>query len=223
MVTTSLIQFIASSSIIMASLTFLAKRFIDKSLDAAIERYKSTLQQELEFYKHTLNQETEKLKFELNKVSLEHQIRYNSLYQERGEIIKQTYSEIIKLENELIKLTTIFQGSDWIKTENNFEIKNLIFQFEQDFETKRLFFENSLCDNIESLIEKMKNINHRMYNAKLQAETNMEFQKLNQPVSLEERLKPKDDWRSLEKEASNDIKKIRRELERNFAKLIGVD
>lgn len=220
---TSLVQFIASSSIIMGGLTFLAKRFIDKSLDAAIERYKSTLQQELELYRHSLNQESEKLKFELNKISLEHQIRYNSLYQERGEIIKQTYSEIIKLENELIKLTTIFQGSNWTKTENNVEIKNLISHFEQDFENKRLFFETSLCDSIESLIEKMKNINERMYSAKLQAETNIELEKINQYVSLEERLKPKDDWRTLEREASSDIKKIRRELERNFAKLIGVD
>ena len=38
-----LIQFIATAGIIMGGITFLAKRFIDKSLDATIEQYKSSL------------------------------------------------------------------------------------------------------------------------------------------------------------------------------------
>ena len=54
-----LIQFIATSGIIMGGITFLAKRFIDKSLDDAIERYKSLLQRDLELYKNNLIQQNE--------------------------------------------------------------------------------------------------------------------------------------------------------------------
>lgn len=48
----------------------------------------------------------------LSKTSLEHQIKYSKLYKERSEIIKQTYSQIINIENELINLTTSWQGSE---------------------------------------------------------------------------------------------------------------
>jgi hypothetical protein len=219
----SLLKFIAGSGIFIAGITYLAKRFIDKSLDAAIEKYKSSLQQELELYKHNLSQETEKLKFELNKTSLEHQVRYNSLYQERGSIIKEVYSEILKIDEELLNLTTMLQGADWRKTENNFSIRELIFKFEKDFEFKRLYFKQDMCDGVESLIEKMKTINHRMYSAKLQAETNEAQEKYGNILTGEERLKPTKEWKALESEASTDMKMLRRALEREFAKLIGVE
>ena len=219
----SIIQFIGGSAIAIAAVTYLAKRFIDKSLDAAVERYKLNLQQELELYKHNLAQESERLKFELNKISLEHQIRYNSLYLDRGTVIKQIYSELIKLEDELRDLTTIFQVSDWIKTENNFKIRDLIVQFERQFEEKRLFFSEELCNEIELLIERMRTINQRMYSAKLQEETNKDLIKLGQPVTTEELLNPKTTWRALEIQANNELKKVRRALERSFAKLIGVE
>lgn len=77
----------------------------------------------------------------MSKTSLEHQIKYSKLYKERSEIIKQMYSQIINIENELINLTTSWRGSEWIKTDNNNKIKIIIIQFETDFEHKRLFFE----------------------------------------------------------------------------------
>lgn len=137
--TDALVKFISGSAILMAGFTYLAKKFIDKSLDGAVERYKASLQQDLELFKHTLNKETESLKFDLNKVSLEHQIKYNALYQERGNVIKEVYIRIIDIEEELIKLTSVFQGPDWKKTENNFAIRDQILQFEKDFEIKRLY------------------------------------------------------------------------------------
>lgn len=219
----ALIKFISGSAILMTGLTYLAKKFIDKSLDGAIERYKASLQQDLELYKHTLNKETESLKFELNKISLEYQTKYNALYQERGNIIKYVYGEILNMERELVKLTSMFQGPDWKKTENNFAIRDSIFQFEKDFELKRLYFSKSTCDNFESLIERMKTINQTMYSAKLQAETNEELERHRNVLTGEERLQPKRTWQTLELEASTEIKKIRRELEREFAKLIGVE
>jgi len=223
MVTLELLKFISGSAILMAGLTYLAKKFIDKSLDGAMERYKASLQQDLELYRHTLNKETESLKFELNKISLEYQTKYNALYQERGNVIKEIYGQLLNIEGELVNLTSAFQGPEWKKTENNFALRDLIFQFEKDFELKRLFFSNSTCDNVESLIERMKTINQKMYRAKLQAETNEDLERARNVLSGEERLKPKKTWEVLELEASTEIKQIRRELEREFAKLIGVE
>jgi len=219
----SLIKFISGSAILMAGLTYLAKRVIDKMLDGAVERYKASLQQDLELYKHTLNKETESLKFELNKVSLEYQTKYNALYQERGTIIKHVYGEILNIEEELVKLTNIFQGPEWKKTENNFAIRDLIFRFEKNFEKNRLYFNKPTCDNVESLIERMKTINQKMYRAKLQAETNEQLERVDNVLTIEDRLEPNRTWQALELEASTEIKKIRRELEREFARLIGVE
>jgi hypothetical protein len=218
-----LIKFISGSAILMAGLTYLAKKFIDKSLEGAVQKYKASLQQDLELYKHTLNKETESLKFELNKISLEYQTKYSALYQERGNIIKHVYGEILNIEGELVKLTSMFQGPDWKTTKNNFSIRDLIFQFEKDFEIKRLYFSKSTCDNVESLIQRMKTINQKMHSAKLQAETNEELERERNVLTGEERLLPKRTWQALELEASTEIKKIRRELEREFAKLIGVE
>ena len=61
---------------------------------------------------------------------MEHQVRYSSLYQERGEIVKHTYSEIIKLGKRVKKARPV-PRTDWIKTENNFAIRDRIFQFEE--------------------------------------------------------------------------------------------
>jgi hypothetical protein len=218
-----LLAFLGSSTIVMAGITYLARKFIEKFLEGGIEKYKSSLQQDIELFKHTLNKESENLKHELNKISLEYQNKYNALYQERGTVIKQVYSGIINLEAELVKLTTMFQGPEWKETNNNFVIRDLIFQFENDFEIKRLYFSESTCKNIESLIERMKTINQNMYRAKLQEQENSEINRNGFVIPLQNINEPKKNWYLLEKEASSEIKKIRRELEREFARLIGVE
>lgn len=62
-----------------------------------------------------------------------------------------------------------------------------------------------------------------MCSAKTRTQANEELRAGNNYISIEEILKPKADWKILEKEVSFDIKNIRRELERSFAKLIGVE
>jgi len=218
-----LLAFFGSSAIVMAGITYLAKNFIEKFLEGGIEKYKSSLQQDIELFKHTLNKETKNLKYELNKISLEYQTKYNALYQERGTVIKHVYSGIINLEDKLVKLTTMFQGPEWKETNNNFDIRDLIFQFEKDFEIKRLYFSESTCVNIESLIERMKTINQNMYKAKLQEQENSEVERNGLVIPLQNRQEPKKNWYLLEQEASSEIKKIRRELEREFARLFGVE
>lgn len=159
----------------------------------------------------------------MNKISLEYQTKYNALYQERGNVIKQVYGGILNIEGELVNMTSMFQGTDWKKTETSFTIRDLIFKFEKDFEIKRLYFSRTTCDNVESLIERMKTINHKMYSAKLQAETNEELEGYNNVLTGEQRLQPHKTWQALELEASTELKKIKRELEREFALLIGVE
>jgi hypothetical protein len=121
----------------------------------------------------------------LNKISLEYQTKYSALYQDRGNIIKEVYREIIDIEGELVNLTTMFQGPQWKETQNNFAIRDLINQFEKDFEVKRLYFSQSTCDNVESLISRMKTINQRMYSAKLQEETNQVLESRQNVLTVE--------------------------------------
>jgi hypothetical protein len=220
----SLIGYVTGAGVLIAVFTYLGKIFIEKSADAAIERYKSNLQQEIELYKHKLNKETEKLKFDLNLISLEHQIRYNSLYIERGKIIQDIYSRILKIERELLRLTTIWQGPEWINTDNDLNVKASITSFEEDFEEKRLFFNQAMCDSIESLIGKMKKVNQEMYEAKIESKSHRKYEESKDIIfTTKELLKPRNTWFNLENEVKQDIKKVRRDLERDFAKLIGVE
>lgn len=95
---TQLISFLFSTSIITAALIYIAKRIFDKLIEAKLEKYKTSLQNDTENFRNNLNFETEKFKYELNTVLIEHQIRYSKLYEERGKVIQHIYNLLFHLE-----------------------------------------------------------------------------------------------------------------------------
>lgn len=218
----SLIEFITTSAFITIGLVYLVRKFIDKYFENSLIKYKNNISKELESFKHKLNYKTEKLRFEFSQISNEHKIRYTKLYEDFGEIIKSTYTDIILLENELKKLTSRNQGKDWKNPYNNFEIKSLIEEFLKKFEVNRLYFSEELCEKIDYLIQSMNDINIKMYKAKGAESLNNDLTDGGLVLPIGQILKPKDTWFSLEEDVNNKIKQIRRDLEREFSKLLGV-
>lgn len=103
-----IIKFFLSASVITGGLVYLAKLVIEKFVEARIEKYKNSLKTETESFRHSLSFEAEKFRHELNTSSIEHQIKYPKLYEERGQVVKLIYNLLLALEKSLSSLTTMF-------------------------------------------------------------------------------------------------------------------
>jgi hypothetical protein len=69
----------------------------------------------------------------------------------------------------------------------------------------------------------MNLVNNEMYKVKLKEEANQTKRDVGRDLTTDELLDPLNKWRELEIEASTEIRNLRRELEREFSKLIGVE
>lgn len=201
----------------------MAKLIIDKFVESRIEKYKNSLQIDTETFRHNLSFEAEKFRHELNKTSVEHQIKYSKLYEERGQIIKSIYKLLLELEDTLSNLTTRFQGPDWITdterdTKTNESILNLRIHLEQN----RIFFSTELCDKIESILADSHTIRVEMFIAKKDEQRNDNYNRRGIDLSIEDLLKPSETWRELDEKVQKEIKAARLNLAQEFRLLIGV-
>ncbi len=62
-----------------------------------------------------------------------------------------------------------------------------------------------------------------MYNAKLQSVLNDDLENAGQILTVSQRLKPNETWKYLHESAISEITRLRRSLEREFSKLLGVN
>lgn len=219
-----IINYFLSSAVIIAGIVYIAKLIIDKFMDSRIEHYKNSLQKHTESFRHELNLEAEKFKYDLNTKTVEHQIKYSKLYEERGQIIKLIYGLLLNLEDSLIILTTIFQGSDWItNTERDVKTVESVQNLKKELEQNRIFFTSTLCEKIDSIIGTSNKIIIEMRSAKIYKQRNEQYYKNNISLNEEELNKPTDIWLKLEKEVQNEIKFVRMDLAQEFRVLIGVE
>lgn len=222
--TSQIIKFFLSASGITTGLIFIAKFTINKFGEIQILKYKQSLENDTEEFKHKLNFEAEKFKQDLNKATIEHQIRYAKLYEERGHIIKHTYNLLYKLETTLANLTSMFQGPEWTKdTERDKQTTEVIAELRTQLEQNRIFFSAELCDKIEAILTDAHKITVDIYSAKKDQEYNDYSNKTGQLRTTEELLQPTQTWRQLDLKVQKDIKAARLNLAQEFRILIGVE
>jgi hypothetical protein len=220
-----IIKFFISTSIVTSGLVYLAKLILDKLAEAKIEKYKNSLQHDTEDFKHELNIETEKFKQELNKTTVEHQIRYSKLYEERGHIIKLTYNLLYELEVSLINLTTMGQGPEWTTDTEKDKIATEKIVFLQTYlEQNRIFFSKELCNIIEGILKESYQVTVDMHIAKINEKSNNQnFDRTGNYISTTQLLSPLKTWREQNSKVQNDIKNERLKLAQEFRNLIGVE
>ena len=220
---TEILKYFLSTSSITIGIVYVIKLCIDKFAESKIENYKASLEKDSELFKSNLNIEAENFRHQLNIVSVEHQIRYSKLYEERGQVIKLLYSSLIDLEECLLNLTTPWQGPDWtrdLERDNKAKdaIKNLRIQVEQS----RIFLSESLCQKIESILFDSKQISDEMYLAKSDENRNQKYRQSDIKISVEELLNPSSTWRELDAKVKNEIKAAKLDIAQEFRSLIGV-
>ncbi len=219
-----MIVFLLSASSLTTGLVFIAKFAINKLGEVQILKYKQSLENDTEEFRHNLNFQILKYKQELNKTTIEHQIRYTKLYDERGNIIKETCNLLYNLEISLAILTSMQQGPEWIKdTERDKKCTEAISKLRAQINQNRIFFSTELCEKLEAIINDAHKIAVDIFYAKKNQEYNDHVNKTGQSITTVELLQPTKDWRQLDKKVQTDIKVALLNLAQEFRILIGVE
>lgn len=207
-----LIYYILSAGGISTLFYFLFKIVVSKSFDFAIEKYKIELNKELESHKQKLLIDIEKFKSGLNLVSIEHNISFGKLQQERAEVIKNTYVRLIDLQRKLINLTTMGQGPNWHNDKERDNAAQISLDDFRDYVTvNRIFLTKDVCEKILKIIQQSGDVIVDMSFAKDEAKSNIEIGSKS----------PLQQWRELYKKVTIEIDKTALELEDNFRILLG--
>jgi hypothetical protein len=216
------ISTLIAGSGISVVLIFIFREVVKKSFDMGIERYKMKLNKEIETHKSSLSIEVEKFKSAMDIKSMEHQIKYVKLHEERGTVIKEIYNKLYLLKHSLEKLTKITQGRDWMHDSENSEYA---ISFATDLEyvigINRIYFSQELCSKMDSIysksIEVIKEFNHakklEIRNEKLLRSGEKPKGNQNETINL---------WNNANSKVKTEISNICMELENLFREIIGI-
>lgn len=205
-----IISFFVTTSTITLGIVYILKLLIDKFAESRIEKYKSSLQTDTENFKHRLSLEAEKFRNELSISSIEHQIVYSKLYEERGHIIKKIYGLLLELELSLMNLTTVFQGAEWTTdTERDKKANESINTLRRELEINRLYFSDDLCKRIESILDESHQITVEMFVAKKKEQRIENSIRRNIDLKPEELTASLDKWTELDDKVKKEIKSAR--------------
>ncbi len=134
---------------IIGAAKFFAKQIIENSLSKNLAKYKSELDKEKEAFKNELETESkleiQKASHDLQINSLEYKQSKTLLVEKRLEIIGELYSFLVNLLNST---------NSFIQTgnEENTDFNKNYFVFKKFYNTKKIYFPEKLCREIEELI-----------------------------------------------------------------------
>ena len=132
-----ILPFSISVSAITGAIIYIGKRIVDRSLDLAIERYRSKLALELET----------------------HKIKFGKLHPDRLEAIKLFQSKLYDLENALYHLTTTWQGPEWIRDQQREDDANReLIALKDLLEINQIYFNKEVCSRLSEIYSEGKNI-----------------------------------------------------------------
>ena len=131
-----------------------------KELTEIEERVKEDFNKKLEDYKAKINEELalriEPLKSELEKNNITHHIQFGYLHRKRGEAMIEIYRRLINVRRCIVNYTSKIQT---LNSHNSDNIHNLkldtdrsIVEFQSYFDSNRIFYSESLCENIDMLL-----------------------------------------------------------------------
>lgn len=127
-----IIEFLGGVTAISVTIGYLGKKVIDAFLLGRIESYKK----------------------DLERIASENSVRFQRLHSERAEIIKEVYSKLALLDDTLHSTLKPFQVVGEMQLEDKVESLSIQFnELREYFLPKRIFFENSVCELIDKILE----------------------------------------------------------------------
>lgn len=135
---------------LVAILGFLARSIIQHLLTKDVESFKQQLEAESA---HA----AEHLKHELSMASIEHQVRFSKLHEQRAEVITKMYQNMIEA---YIAVESFVSPIEWSGTEPKgtkyVKAMNKLSDFYQHFETNRIFIPEDLCNKMVTFVDGMR-------------------------------------------------------------------
>jgi hypothetical protein len=197
---TELLKFVGGGTALLAIAAWLIRSLMLQVFSRDIERYKSVLKKEAD-------KEIESLKVSLNIEASEHQIRFAKLQERRASIIEETYKKIVSLENSAAYLTTEVETEDYARLkEKADEFIDEFFEFNSFFEAHAIYFPGNIA-------KKVKDFNYLIFDFSINTVYH------SKPEDIKKFIKA---FRGKEKSFESRNQEIKRFLESEFRKLLGV-
>jgi len=133
----AIIEFLGGAAIFGAVIAYLGKAAVDAFISGRVETYKS----------------------ELQRVTAEHSVRFKRLHTERADVIKELYARVAKLDDNLFSTLRSFQLVGEPSLQDKVSSLSVQFNDLRDyFLPRRIFFNEPLCQVIDSVLESAKGI-----------------------------------------------------------------
>ena len=188
---------------------FVVKKFIDSSVEVGLIKYKSELDKDLQSHK-----------LQLDKIYYEHQIKFSQLHTDRLDSIKKIHTKLYELEISLKDI--IYNGEDEKVEERHKRVGVRLLELRDLLEINRLYFNEDLCQKIESVIMTGHEINFSVIFNKNDDRIVLKRLNRGEKLSEEEINEPIEKWLKLKDEVQIKIKDIRLDMTKEFRTLIGV-
>ncbi len=191
-----IIKFLGSITGISAFLIFSSKKAIKAFINAKIENYKSNLE----------------------KITIEHSIRFQKLYTERAEAIKELYKKLVDLDLSLHSTLKAFHHisepdlEEKVKTLSH-KHNNLYFFYLP----RKIFFEKDVCSLMDTIIEISRDVFIDITTYPIDP-NDIEY-KVDKDL-LQERHKY---WEKARKLHQNEITQLKEKLEDKFRTILGIN
>ena len=151
----SILLAIGGNTALLVVLAWLARSFVQNSLDRDLERHKSALLLEAQSV-------SERLRHELQMVAQEHQLTFSRLQERRASVIAETYGLLVEAYWEGSAFASPISLGEVNKQEQYGSALKAMTSFYQYYEKNRIYLPAPICDEIDSLIKDMRGHVFRM-------------------------------------------------------------
>jgi hypothetical protein len=201
---TDIFKTVATNTVFLAVIGFVAKSVFNHFLSKDIEKYRIELQA-------TSERELERLRADLDKTAFEHQTRFANLHAKRAEVIAELYNRLVQAERDVNLMASPFEFSGEPSHEEKFTKAHSsgksLFEY---FECNRIYFSRSLCDRVANFTQEL----HSAI-ANFREVVRIEHGGVGGKEKLE-------NWEKAWKKINQDIPPIKSEIEGEFRKMLGI-
>jgi len=189
------VEFLGGATVFGAVMAYLGKTAVDAYVSGRVESYKS----------------------ELQRVAAEHSIRFQRLHAERAEVIKDFYARFVHLDENLYSTLREFQQVGEPPLEDKAKLlANEFNEIRSYFLPRRIFLEESLCELIDTALEKTKGIYFDLTTYELDP------RHTDYAVNPELRKERTSLWEQARGVYKNEFKEIKLRLEKEFRAILGL-
>jgi len=195
---------IGGSAVLFAVVGWLAKSIISQLLEKDFERFKLNLQASAQM-------ELEKFKAELKRSAYEHQITFGKLHEKRAEMIADLYAKIVDLQDSVeVFVRNVMSVSPEKNKENLRIIWKAADSFKECYRKNKIFLSEDMCKLIEDL---NNNLSSPV------SELSMHLEMVGETDQIDPVYRA---WEKAEHKIADIVSIIRRDIENEFRKLLGV-